>query len=968
MRGKYWKIKGLDKVAVYCPGFRFAQVMSKKKIMRLQFSPSGLGDWMCPDGEVESCVVTSEGVWIDPDVVKGLGVGCDMDSPVVSTPENPRPAVVADEDLALPSPLFRTTRMVLCCHHAAGEENIIMLDTEGHLGWAHTSAPDAVRPVGLSFEPAEVKGAVAIGDFVVLLTSGGPWFLRWHRDEQAYKSLGRLPFSLPVEFALVREAVAPYSLFPSEWPNTVVSVPTGEDSVGMLGEKAAAFLEDYERRCREASLFTSPFLVMAAWRLADGSHIPLGNPVVMIPNSEAPTVAVETSGESASTTDYTVRVMGRACSLYLRLHGVKEDLMAGWEGVVTHLDIMVTRQVSLRKTYIPGTLHSVLPAGFSHSVGSANLPGVAGLPQPEVPEGNDHRHYPGFGDSFTDLEGSGESQASTGSRVSAFSFGAIPSVEVEAEVRTLHRFRVMASSELCSLGGGSFSSLLFTPVTPDAGFSPEATPEEGEIPDFLTLSPPLGEAMSVMESRLAVFGGEGEIPTPSPVRTLIPFSGNTTCEGSPLWSVTMEAEVVKEGQHLRRRLSPDGGTGPNSPFCMESLPEAFPRWLFYPDREAVALWLEGRRGNEKITWRIPLLPHPHLDGAFWFRGFSAGIPPVSPALPEAIPDVGSYRYPARNVAAVSVGELPFLFRKEHRIRCGGGSITGIVASVRSLSSGRLGEFPLQVLASDGIWAVGLTDGGGLRSVQQVSLHGSINCDAVVPTPHGTIFCSPSGVKLLQGTKVEALGKDGDCFPSPEFLLHCRIWYDMVRERCFLFEPGRRGAAVYSFKSCEWKSLPSFIASDIAGNPGVSLLTDSSGNVYSGTSYGLSSILPSPDISPGIIPEEVFRPDFGSTVGETVMQVGGTAIPERWWLLTLRPLKLTEEASRVRLRGVKVLSSGVASIRLRLWGAMHPGDWHPLAEGKDELRSLFGSGWRCHRIQLLFRSKDPRLVEALLLRF
>ena len=932
--------------------------MNVKRI-ELKFCSSGKGDWLSPDGEVESCVVTETGAWIDPDSVKGLGIDSGSEDPVVVAPDGSMPVPVLPQGVRLPSPLFRTDRRILCRHSVGGERgesHIISVDAGGYLGWSAESTPAVVNHTSIRFSSAVPSECVPVGDYLLILV-GKEWeYIRWHRGSKTYLSLGSRFPSPTVEFALVREAVPPYSLFPSSWPESPVSVVAADGEEDALRSKAADFLSAYGKECDNLGLFTAPFLVMAALRLADGRHIPAGPPVLMIPNSEAPTLAVEKNGESSEACAYTLRLYGRACSLYIRIHGSGNPVAEEWRNEVVALDILTTAQVDMRPSGLgTGSLRSVFASGFSQSVERAELPVAAGVSGVEIPEGNDHRHYPGYGEELEELEGGGESPASDGSRVRSFPSGALTRTEVETAICGLSEFRVICSIPSDSLEG----STLFLPVRKNSASIEDSS--DSEYPDFTLLTHRRPSGMASTGGQVVSWGGDAELPPVPPLRGAVAFIGTTTSGTPDVWKLTIEVEVVREGCRYRRRLSPGGLTGIASLDCIECLSDTFPRWLFYPDNHAVGIWIEGKRGEEVMRRYLPLRPHPVLNGAYWFRGLSAEMPAAAGSFPDT-PLAEDMFYPQESVACVSAGTLPYLFPSDGHVRCGCGEIRGVVAASRSLLSGQLGEFPLEVFTSEGIWAVGVSSSGGFRAVQPVSMHGCINSSAIVSIPEGVVFCTYGGVMLLDGTKVKSLDLTGENSPATGGLSDCRIWYDTVRRRLFVFTPGKRGAAVYLFDSGVWDRLVAFEGAYVAGDDEDALLIDSDRNVYSGFTHDLSDSGQITggitDLKPGVIPEDISSP---------MLSPDGVAIvrPQtRWWQLTLRPLKLGTSGSRTRLRDVRPLIMNAEGIKLRLWGGMTPGKWYPVAEGESFLRSLQGSGWRVWRLQLMFKAADATLLEGI----
>ncbi len=927
------------------------------------FTSSDKDDWNCQDGEVESCVATSERGWLDPDSVRGLGVGATEGLTVEVSPENPRPVVGPPVSTELPEPAgpempmplaslsslggllassssSRPDARLLCRHFAGGEKevfNLLLLRSDGRLAWAPSDSPGALRNIAPG-KTVEVEKGVTAGDYVALLTPDGIEWLHWDRTARTYQHFGSLLPQLSVEFALVREAVNPYSLVATEWPQEQFTVPMtiGDDGYPQaLIDETARIVGEYDRRCREARLFTAPFFVMCAWRLADGTRIPAGPPVLMVPNSEAPTVALNGNGVSESATSLTVTIMGRACSLHMRVLSLGDA--AGRECAVSHLEILATRQVALRGDYDAAkqALHTVSPAGYSHSC---------------------------MADSDGRLSGSGESPASRGERVRAFSFGALSAEEVEDTLAGISDFRTLASIPLSGLRASEdFKRVEILPSFGDVTsqgegrYSGGVGDEDVVKLDFRALTHLLPENITVVNGRVVALSGRERAASPFPLRASVAFGGGSVPLASGGWQLSVEVELVRDGGVIRRRAEADDALT-----WVASPEESFPRWLFYPDRDARFLTLTFRKGMLTRRWRMTLTPHGSLEGAYWFRGLSSGLPEeytgdiageeyTGESAEEGFPD----SWPALARVAVSAPQLPVYFPGENRFSCGSGPVTAAVPSVRSLSSGQLGEFPMLVFAEEGVWAVGTITAGGFRAVQPVSLYRSVNPKAVTASPSGTFFMTQSGPMLVNGTQVKGIPSGWPEDTVEEFKVNACAWYDSGRDSLHLFLPGGSEVRVYDFSEGEWNVVGSQAPAYVAGEGMSALAVGVDGSILGGESGSVPRSVDTgvPALGGGLgtlLPGVTLRPDTPPSSGS----VTGVLVEERWWLLTLRPLKLGSPHTLKKLRDVEVLEGG--GVRMRLWGEAS-GHWHPLAEATDRLRSLAGSGWRRYRLQLLFRS-------------
>ena len=889
---------GKRRAGLYLREFLNDRIMKmKRKLMEVDFEASGKGDYVAKDGEVESCVATD--VWLNPDPLRGLGVGEDITADEEEDTLYPLDTLIPQ--YAIP-PGYR----LICTHSGCSFHpgvNLIMQNSDGALFYASASTPSFVRPIPTDGLLPEVTKGVAVGDTVALLSSRGLDYIMADPEAEGYlHSSGSLPRPV-VEFAMVRRPVEGYSLLPSEWPSGEIIVDTAAsdpDYRSELAEETERFRSVLEARCAEAGLFTAPFLVMTALRLADGTRLPVSSPVLMIPNSESPTLRADSSAENPDNVRHTISWLGRACRLEMRILRTPSLFSSSGDenrrmesAVISGLEILATPQVKLRDDcrHTGISLRTVEAAGFSRSVETTGAPQKA-----PVGEGNNHRHDPTYGEDFSELGGGGDENASDGTRIRGFVGDAYPRAYIEEEISRLDTFHSIAFIPWEDIP--SLTSTLFTPVplsTSLSSLSSLSTLSQATdiIPDFGSMTHLIPDGIGEVNSRLAAFGGSALPPAPSPLRGSVSFSGHTAGGDTGYWNVGIEVTIRKNGKEVTASVMPQGNSGAASPDSAEDIADTLPRWIFYPDPDACRVRISAARGSESRTWTLRLQPHPSLHGAVWFRGLGPDLPKESSDSP-GIAGMMTTSYPTPHTVGISPERVPWVFPTAGRISAGERRICGVAPTVRSLSAGRLGEFPYYLITDGGVWAIAVSE-EGIRSVQPVSLYGCINPDSVLTTPHGTIFSAAAGPVLLDGTKSTLL-------PLPDFYPDMKGWhtrYDAALDILILYPEAMDRAIAYSFGDKRWRE---------------------------------SSAASLPD-SP--------------------------AEEEGSWQVTLRPLKLIAPHTRQRVWGAICGGSGMRDIRLRLWGAMRPDDWHPIAEGENPLRGLAGSGWRYWRLQVLFRAADPR---------
>lgn len=171
-----------------------------------------------------------------------------------------------------------------------------------------------------------------------------------------------LPSPPDIRFNLRRASLPGWSVTPFTLPQKLTDLSQSSES-----EKVKIALKTILRLYQEAderNLFTRPFLVLAAYRLHDGSHIVPSSPVLMIPNSQAPVVFPT---ENSQTGGSTLSVAAAICALQYRL--VQNNLTDHWKTRISHLDIFISSPVELfdSKDSVAPLRHEAF-TGFTHSV------------------------------------------------------------------------------------------------------------------------------------------------------------------------------------------------------------------------------------------------------------------------------------------------------------------------------------------------------------------------------------------------------------------------------------------------------------------------------------------------------------------------------------------------------------------------------------------------------------------------
>lgn len=215
-----------------------------------------------------------------------------------------------------------------------------------------------------------------------------------------------------------------------------------------------------------------------------------------------------------------------------------------------------------------------------------------------------------------------------------------------------------------------------------------------------------------------------------------------------------------------------------------------PRWFYYPDPAATkVVWLvrkvEGVEGTLDPIWgdvavfELDLKPHPMLNGAYWFDGFN---PPRQSRVwtdtfetydphhevtdmieygivrdlrdldgDSNIPDSCKPFYsvntnvPLPHAIYTSKRDNPFFFPNligESGVNSvGSGTIIGIAAVTRALSTGQVGQHDLMVFATDGIWVMKVSSTGTYSELHNISRDVCVNPQSICQLDQSVIFAN-----------------------------------------------------------------------------------------------------------------------------------------------------------------------------------------------------------------------------------
>ena len=271
----------------------------------------------------------------------------------------------------------------------------------------------------------------------------------------------------------------------------------------------------------------------------------------------------------------------------------------------------------------------------------------------------------------------------------------------------------------------------------------------------------------------------------------------------------------------------------------------FTDYLYYPNRNAYKAVVMRYDDYFSYSAELPLTEHKGLNGAYWFSGFSQEINYQGTYVqsPTVSADKGIIE---PNKIYTSEAGNPFYFPLGGINTIGVGEIVGIASTTRALSQGQFGQFPLLVFATDGIWAMEVSDTGLYSAKQPVSRDVCSNPQSITQTDGAVVFVSDKGLMVVDGSNVDLLSAEldgpsfnpltveglsnvlskeglmeevGSLVPVKDFLAGCRIAYDYPNARLVLFREGSLYAYIYSLHSRTWATMSADFVTAVSDYPG-----------------------------------------------------------------------------------------------------------------------------------------------------
>lgn len=266
---------------------------------------------------------------------------------------------------------------------------------------------------------------------------------------------------------------------------------------------------------------------------------------------------------------------------------------------------------------------------------------------------------------------------------------------------------------------------------------------------------------------------------------------------------------------------------------------------------------------------------------------------------------------APDLLLCSLDDLPMVCAGTGRVA--GDGVIHLTQSLRALSSGQFGEFPLYAFCRDGIRALTPSE-GSFKDVQLISRDVACGSDCFAPLPDSTCFVTTAGVFQISGTTVRCLSNSLDY----EFGEADRLLYLYRENALILFRPGSQELLLYLFSKSKWYVMEGKIDARHYSWPESYVMTD--------RKIGKSFISATDDISP-----------FATEAVELIP-------------VKTRPVKITNAFDIKQLTEIAATWPDGSSNSVKAYGALRLGKWYFLGQATRGHMVMRGSGWRFFRFE------------------
>lgn len=915
---------------------------------------------------------------------------------------------------------------VLLIHKGSSYKHYVVQAPGPMLQWCES--PDYTLQGGVLIN-GDVTAIEAIGNTIVYSDESGMNYLLWDGDAGDYVALGKKPPRLDIRFGLRSElccypssdVAAPvlerrfdddeipieapsgnsdWTILPDNYPELLTQDfenrlgKDGEDAVNNfisdMSQWAFSILNPFVQKLGvEQNKFVMPFFIRYAYEMYDGTLIMHSTPVLLIPNSRGPVLALY-GGRNTEDNDFfglkiqdtnqqqvLVGLRGRAygfvSTLWYSYSGLNTMGLEKWKDIVKGVSFYVTAPVYPydQSGKVTGW-HSMTAAGSWDSFYTTGNNMACWANPTSGSYANREQFFDRpflsvFNDDSRVQDGSGSPSQAGCFYMRPRNNASFPHAVMTLPYRTEEEMRNLLASagvfykiadwkleDITAAGEGEFTikdNLLKTLVN--------RAPMQDDFQTHDVLKP---GTLYGYNGRLNVSGVTQQLHSPMPLSTMV--SIRTTNTAGIAGGVTPDSyyRVAVYSKHEGKTCI-TVNTQDTVPTWFEAVSNTArnaPHYLFVPDPEAYKLVVcNGSTSGFKHTF--DLTKHELLNGAYWLGHINRRVNTMEQDVVDGdadttFPTAKNTEVKRANKIYTSEVNNPFYFPVTGINTVGTGEIMAICSATKALSQGQFGQFPLYAFTTEGVWALETSSTGTFSARQPVTRDVCTNAESITQLDDSVLFATDRGIMLLSGSNTLCITDEinnttpidlglpaavatlsGISMPTiarfTEYLKGARMAYDYTGQRIIVFNPTATAysyAYVFSLKDKKWGMMESTLSYPIHSYPEALAVTKN--NKLVNLSQDVNS---------------------NESAGDDV-QTGSM-------LLVTRPLKLDQGDVLKTVREViqrgkfDYLQSGRSPkpVRSLLMGSRDLYHWHMIWSSQDHyLRGFSGTPYKYFRIVVL----------------
>lgn len=718
---------------------------------------------------------------------------------------------------------------VIYVHHTSKFKHYIIYHTANKtLHWLETEG--SYNSMDSTISAETVLSANAIGNTVVLLTDKGMHFYLWKPDTGTYLILGTTMPECPISFGL-RGEMKRTDVFSISFDSIAegdIFKEFSDNNKTRITEQVLAKVNKFiAEESVEKGRFIFPFLVRYAYRLYDGNLTMHSAPVLMVCSSDlTPQVFYEHITGKGAYTNAELRVVGVTHVLdYAVSDSNALSELANWSDIIKSVDIFVSAPIytydqsgectkfvntddvqafSICKLMNQAASTTTYPLRYQYNRFSRMYAGVFNP------------------DTFTYPVGS----------------LALPRKSADAvkeAIKDCSTFYLLDCIKVENLQTSR------TPIEVKEDYLQSLLNREVMTDDYDSHDQLLPQYSFAYNSRLNLTGLKKRLFKGHAANSLFNYSDGYVAydpdvplvfDGTS--GVFVYVYIKQDGKDIIVR-GESGLANFRTPLL----------FFYYPNVNAYKAVIV-RYDYGYYFYEIPLEAHNHLNGAFYFGGWSQPTS-SSMSLPSSSTDE-QRTVEILNKIYTSEVNNPFYYPLLGINTVGTGKILGISTAAKALSQGQFGQFPLYAFTDDGVWALEISATGGYSARQPITRDVCVNADSITQIDSAVLFATDRGIMLMSGSEAicitdviddlengtfqfldlpAALELIGDNTDDALAMRHvsfktfregCGMIYSYPMQSIIVFNPNYKYAYIYSLKSKKWGQIRSSVTSAVNSYP------------------------------------------------------------------------------------------------------------------------------------------------------